>query len=340
MTLNDLAAMIGATVRGNGATEITGLATLANAGPSQVGFLANAKYKNQLKTTRAAAVIISPEHDDDALLPAALLTDNPYLAYARAAQALDTTPKQAQEIHPSAVIAEDVVLGEGVSIGPHVVIEKGVRLGAGAVIGANCSVGEGAQIGEHTRLWPGVHIYHRVVIGARCTLHSGAVIGADGFGWASDRGKWVKIPQLGSVVIGDDVEVGANTTIDRGALDDTVIASNCIIDNLCMIAHNVQIGEGTAIAGQTGIAGSAKIGRYCLVGGQTGINGHITIGDGVQIHGMTMVTKDLPAKGVYASGLPVVDQSTWAKSGARVRQLPELFLRVRALERKLETPDK
>ena len=337
MTLSELAEKIGATVRGDGALEITGLATLANAGPHQVGFLANEKYQSQLKTTQAGAVILRAEHDDETLVANALVSENPYLSYAYAAQAFDKAPTQAAEIHPSAVVDPTAVIGVGVAIGPQSVIEAGAMIADHAIIGAQCYVGQHARIGQHTRLWPGVKIYYDVVVGERCTLHSGAVIGADGFGWASDRGKWVKIPQLGRVMIGDDVEIGANTTIDRGALDDTIIGSNCIIDNLCMVAHNVQIGDGTAIAGQTGIAGSAHIGKHCLIGGATGINGHITIADGVQVHGMTMVTKNLE-KGVYASSLPVVDQTTWAKSGARVRQLPELFMRVRALEKKLQDP--
>jgi len=337
MTLSELAEKIDATVRGDGALEITGLATLANAGPHQVGFLANEKYQSQLKTTKAGAVILRAEHDDETLVANALVSESPYLSYAYAAQVFDKAPTQAAEIHPSAVVDPTAVIGVGVAIGPQSVIEAGAMIADHAIIGAQCYVGQHARIGQHTRLWPGVKIYYDVVVGERCTLHSGAVIGADGFGWASDRGKWVKIPQLGRVVIGDDVEIGANTTIDRGALDDTIIGSNCIIDNLCMVAHNVQIGDGTAIAGQTGIAGSAHIGKHCLIGGATGINGHITIADGVQVHGMTMVTKNLE-KGVYASSLPVVDQMTWAKSGARVRQLPELFMRVRALEKKLQDP--
>ncbi|RUO21529.1 UDP-3-O-(3-hydroxymyristoyl)glucosamine N-acyltransferase [Aliidiomarina haloalkalitolerans] len=338
MTLSELAERIGATVRGDGALNVSGLATLANAGPHEVGFLANEKYQSQLQSTQAGAVILRPEHDDAQVVKNALISDNPYLAYAYAAQAFDKAPQQAVEVHPSAVIDPTAKIGEHVAVGPQVVIEAGAVIGDHAVIGAQCYVGHGAEIGAQTRLWPGVKVYYGVRIGERCTLHAGAVVGADGFGWASDRGKWVKIPQLGAVVIGDDVEIGANTTIDRGALDDTVIGSNCIIDNLVMVAHNVQIGDGTAIAGQTGIAGSAKIGKHCLIGGASGINGHITIADGVQVHGMTMVTKNLE-RGVYASSLPVVDQTTWAKSGARVRQLPELFMRVRALEKKLENPE-
>lgn len=337
MTLNELAAKIGATVRGNGELSVTGLATLANAGPSQVGFLANEKYKIHIAKTKAVAVIIHPDHDDPALLANALISENPYLSYAYAAQVFDDAPKAPPVIDDRASVADSARLGNNVSIGPFAVVSAGATIGDNVVIGANCFVGEKAQVGAGTRLWQGVTLYHKVVLGERCTVHSGAVIGADGFGWASERGKWVKIPQLGSVVVGNDVEIGANTTIDRGALDDTVISDNCIIDNLVMVAHNVHIGEGTAIAGQTGIAGSASIGKNCLIGGQTGINGHIQIADGVQIHGMTMVTKSLE-KGVYASSLPVVDQSTWAKSGARVRQLPELFLRVRAIEKKLENP--
>ncbi|MFU8784548.1 UDP-3-O-(3-hydroxymyristoyl)glucosamine N-acyltransferase [Aliidiomarina sp.] len=337
MTLNELAAKIGAEVRGNGELQVTGLATLANAGPQQVGFLANEKYKSHLSSTQAAAVILHPQHDDPAKLGNALLSSNPYLAYAYAAQAFDDAPKATIGVDASANVAPSAVIGNNVSIGPFAVISERAEIGDGAIIGAHCFVGEDAVIGAHTRLWQGVNIYHKVQIGEHCTVHSGAVIGADGFGWASERGKWVKIPQLGRVVIGNHVDIGANTTIDRGALDDTVISDNCIIDNLVMIAHNVHIGEGTAIAGQTGIAGSASIGKHCLIGGATGINGHIEIADGVQIHGMTMVTKSLE-KGVYASSLPVVDQSTWAKSGARVRQLPELFMRVRAIEKKLENP--
>ncbi|RUO22534.1 UDP-3-O-(3-hydroxymyristoyl)glucosamine N-acyltransferase [Aliidiomarina iranensis] len=334
MTLNELAAKIGAQVRGNGELVVTGIATLANAGPSQVGFLANDKYKNQLRDTKALAVIVHPNHDDAEVLENALISENPYLSYAYAAQAFDDTPKGSGAVDTQASVAESARLGKNVSVGPFAVISAGAEIGDDAVIGANCFVGENVKVGASTRLSANVTLYHKVVIGECCTLHSGAVIGADGFGWASENGKWVKIPQLGRVIIGNNVEIGANTTIDRGALDDTIISDNCIIDNLVMIAHNVQIGEGTALAGQTGIAGSATLGKNCLVGGQTGIAGHITVGDNVQIHGMTMVTKSLE-KGVYASSLPVVDQSTWAKSGARVRQLPELFLRVRAIEKKL-----
>lgn len=338
MTLNELAAQIGATVRGNGELTVTGLATLANAGPQQVGFLANEKYKSHVANSKAAAVIIHPDHDEPSVLANALISSNPYLSYAKAAQVFDDTPKPTGSVDPRADIHASAELGENVTVGPFAVISAGAKIADGVVIGANSFIGEAVVIGAHSRLMPGVSVYHKVQIGSHCTLHSGAVVGADGFGWASDGGKWVKIPQLGRVVIGNHVEIGANTCIDRGALDDTVIGDNCIIDNLVMVAHNVQIGSGTAIAGQTGIAGSATIGKHCLIGGAAGINGHITIADGVQIHGMTMVTKNLE-KGVYASSLPVVDQTTWAKSGARVRQLPELFMRVRAIEKKLSNSE-
>ncbi|MCC5856292.1 MAG: UDP-3-O-(3-hydroxymyristoyl)glucosamine N-acyltransferase [Idiomarina sp.] len=338
ISLSELASKIDATVQGDGSVMVSGLATLASASARHVAFLANPKYQAQLEGTQAGAVILHPSIAESATIANLLVSDNPYLSYAKAAQVFDRAPQQALGVHPSAVVDPSAILGQNVSVGPQAVVAAGAKIGDGVTIGAQCYVGEEAEIGEGTRLWPQVSVYYRVSIGARCTLHSGVVLGADGFGWASDGGKWVKIPQLGSVRIGDDVEIGANTTVDRGALEDTIIESGCIIDNLCMIAHNVVIRSGTAIAGKTGIAGSAIIGRNCMIGGGTGINGHIEIADGVQVHGMTMVTKDLREPGVYASGIPVMDQSTWAKAGARFRQLPELFLRVRALEKK-NNPD-
>lgn len=335
VTLRELAAAVGATVRGDASYQVTGLATLRSASAEHIAFLANEKYRAQVDTTAAGAVIMRAE-DDQGVATNALLTENPYLAYAKIAQLLDHTPQMTPAIHPTAVIADDVVLGEGVAIGPHVVIESGVKVAAQVQIGAHCFIGQGTSIGAHSRLWPHVTIYHGVQIGEYCTLHSTSVIGGDGFGWATDHGKWVKIPQLGAVVIGNHVDIGVGTTIDRGALDDTVIEDNCIIDNQVQIGHNVVIGTGTAIAGQVGIAGSTRIGRHCLIGGQAGLAGHIEIADGVQLHGQAMVTKSIDQAGVYASGNPVTSQSEWARGGVRYKQLPDLFKRVRALENKLK----
>lgn len=335
-TLAELAQRIGAEVQGDASFRVTGLATLEKAGPAQVAFLANPKYASQLESTAAAAVIVHPDVAAKSASRANfLVSDNPYLSYAKAAQAFDSAPSHAIGVHPSAVVDPTAELGEHVAIGPQAVVGAGAKIGANSIIGAQCFVGENVQIGENTRLWSQVCVYYSVEIGDDCLIHSGVVIGSDGFGWASENGKWVKIPQLGSVRVGDRVEIGANTTIDRGALDDTVIESGCIIDNLCMIAHNVHIGENTAIAGQVGIAGSTTIGKNCMIGGQTGFAGHITVCDGAQLHGMSMVTKSITEPGMYASGIPAMDQSTWAKAGVRYRQLPTLFNRVRALEKKV-----
>lgn len=335
MTLRELAAAVGGTVRGDASYQVSGLATLRSASAEHIAFLANEKYRAQVETTQAGVVIMR-EQDDQGVARNALLTDNPYLAYAKTAQLLDNTPQMPVGIHPTAVIAAGVELAEGVAIGPNVVIDEGVSLAENVQIGAHCYLGAGVKIGAHTRLWPHVTIYHGVRIGAHCTLHSKSVIGGDGFGWATDRGKWVKIPQLGAVVLGDHVDIGVGTTIDRGALDDTLIEDNCIIDNQVQIGHNVQIGTGTAIAGQVGIAGSTRIGRHCLVGGQAGLAGHIEIADNVQLHGQAMVTKSIEQAGVYASGNPVVTQGEWARVGVRYKQLPDLFKRVKALEKNLK----
>ncbi|WP_113906180.1 UDP-3-O-(3-hydroxymyristoyl)glucosamine N-acyltransferase [Aliidiomarina celeris] len=336
ISLKALAERIGASVRGDDTFEVEGLATLAKATATQVAFLANPKYQSQLETTAAGAVIVHPKQAD-LVKGHALISANPYLSYAKAAQVFDKAPQAPVGVHPSAVVDPSAEVAEGVSIGPQAVVSAGAVIGKGSIIGAQCFVGENARIGEYCRLWANVTVYYEVVIGDRCLFHSGVVLGSDGFGWANDAGKWVKIPQLGSVIIGDDVEIGANSTVDRGALDDTIIESNVILDNLCLIAHNVTIGSGSAIAGKTGIAGSAKIGRNCMFGGATAINGHIEIADNVQLHGMSMVTRSITEAGVYASGIPAMEQGAWAKAGVRYKQLPDLFNRVRALEKKSES---
>lgn len=334
-TLKALAAATGATVRGDETYSVTGLATLRSAQTQHIAFLANEKYRSQVSESNAGAVIMRAE-DDDGSAPHALLTPNPYLAYAQIAQLLDATPQQAEGVHATAIIGADVQLGVNVRIGAYTVIESGVRIGDNVQIGSHCYIGQQAQIGSQTRLWSNVTIYHGVKIGQHCTFHSTSVIGGDGFGWANENGKWVKIPQLGAVTIGDYVDVGVGSTIDRGALDDTIIGDHCIIDNQVQIGHNVQIGEATAIAGQVGIAGSTRIGKRCLIGGQAGLAGHIEIADDVQLHGQAMVTKSIEQAGVYASGNPVVPQGEWARGGVRYKQLPDLFKRVKALENKLK----
>ncbi|RUO25418.1 UDP-3-O-(3-hydroxymyristoyl)glucosamine N-acyltransferase [Aliidiomarina minuta] len=338
VTLADLASHIGASVRGDASYQVNRLATLASATAEQVSFLANEKYRSQLADTGAGAVIMHPDADDGRARNA-LLTTNPYLGYAKVAQLLDTSPKRAQDIHPTAVISAQANLGKNVAVGAHAVIESGAHIADNVVIGAQCFVGENVEIGEGSRLFPQVTLYHNVVLGKGCTVHSSSTIGADGFGWATENGKWVKIPQLGRVIVGDNVDIGANSSIDRGALDDTIIGSGCIIDNLVQIGHNVVLGEGTAIAGQAGIAGSTRIGKNCLIGGQAGLGGHIEIADNVQLHGQAMVTKSIDKAGVYASGNPVAPQGEWAKTGVRYRQLPDLFKRVKALETKLNIKD-
>lgn len=336
MTLQALADVTGSTIRGDASYQVKGLATLRSAQAEHISFLANEKYRSQVAASDAGVVIMRPE-DDDGTARHALLNSNPYLTYARVAQLLDTTPRMAAQIHPTAVVADDVVVGRNVAIGPYAVLEPGVRIADGVQIGAHCYLGQGVTLGENCRLWPNVTLYHGVRAGEGCTFHSGSVIGGDGFGWATENGKWVKIPQLGAVVIGNHVDIGAGTTIDRGALDDTVIEDNCIIDNQVQIGHNVVLGQGTAIAGQAGIAGSTEIGKGCLIGGQAGLAGHLRIADGVHLHGQAMVTKSISQAGVYASGNPVVAQGEWARVGVRYKQLPDLFKRVKALESKFKS---
>lgn len=264
---------------------------------------------------------------------------NPYLTYARMAQILDTTPQPAQDIAPSAVIDPSAKLGNNVAIGANAVIESGVVLGDNVVIGAGCFVGKNTKIGAGSRLWANVTIYHEIEIGENCLIQSSTVIGADGFGYANDRGNWVKIPQLGRVIIGDRVEIGACTTIDRGALDDTLIGNGVIIDNQCQIAHNVVIGDNTAVAGGVIMAGSLKIGRYCMIGGASVINGHMEICDKVTVTGMGMVMRPISEPGVYSSGIPLQPNKAWRKTAALVMNIDEMSKRLKAIERKVNQQD-
>lgn len=336
ISLIQLAQSIGAELHLAGAdtqdTLINGLSTLVKADNGQISFLSNSKYRNQLQDTMAQAVILHPDE-----LPhcncSALVMKNPYVGFAKAAQLLDTTPKPAHEISPHAVIGENVKLGKDVKIGANAVIEAGAILDNNVVIGAGCFVGKNAHIGQNTMLWANVTIYHDVVIGTDCLVQANTVIGSDGFGYANEYGQWIKIPQLGSVIIGNRVEIGASTTIDRGALDNTILADGVIIDNQCQIAHNVEIGENTAMAACSVIAGSTVIGKNCSMAGLVGINGHITVCDNVVFTGMSMVTKSISEPGVYSSGIPASANREWRKNMVALRNITSLNQRVKELEK-------
>jgi UDP-3-O-[3-hydroxymyristoyl] glucosamine N-acyltransferase len=330
-TLKQLADKIGAEVHGDEHYIIDSLATLSTAGTRQIAFLANKKYKQQLSDTKAGAVIISSQNLNDCNTNA-LVMENPYLGYALTAQLLDTTPKPAHNIHPSAQISQDVTLGENVAIGANTVIEQGAVIADNVIIGAGCFIGEQAIIGSHTKLWANVSIYHRVEVGRDCLIQANTVIGSDGFGYANDKGNWLKIPQLGSVIIGNNVEIGASTTIDRGALENTIIKDGVIIDNQIQIAHNVVIGENTAMAACSVIAGSTTIGKNCVIAGLVGINGHVDVSDGVVFTGMSMVTKNIESPGVYSSGMPCQPNKDWNKNNARIRKLESILARMKSAE--------
>ncbi|MBG0751572.1 MULTISPECIES: UDP-3-O-(3-hydroxymyristoyl)glucosamine N-acyltransferase [Pectobacterium] len=333
--LDALAQQLDAQLHGDGDIVITGVASMHSATTGQITFLSDSRYREQLAGTQASVVVLT-EADLPYCQVAALVVKNPYLTYARMAQLLDTTPQPATDIAPSAVIAPDATLGQQVSVGANAVIESGAQLGDGVVIGPGCFIGKDARIGAGTRLWANVTIYHRVELGDHCLIQSGTVIGSDGFGYANDRGNWVKIPQLGTVRIGDRVEIGASTTIDRGALDDTVIGNGVIIDNQCQIAHNVVIGDNTAVAGGVIMAGSLKIGRYCMIGGASVINGHMEICDKVTVTGMGMVMRPITEPGVYSSGIPLQPNKVWRKTAALVMNIDEISKRLKAVERKVD----
>ncbi|QIM66778.1 UDP-3-O-(3-hydroxymyristoyl)glucosamine N-acyltransferase [Mannheimia granulomatis] len=333
--LIDLAEHIGGTLKGNADLAIQSIAALDKAGSSQITFISNAKYRENLTACNAAAIIVSPAdvefcREDQNLI----IVDNPYVAYAKLAQYMDSTPKAANGIHPNAVISPDAKLGNNVSIAANAVIESGVELGDDVIIGAGCFVGKNSKIGARTQLWANVSIYHNVQIGSDCLIQSSAVIGSDGFGYANDKGQWIKIPQTGGVIIGNRVEIGSCTCIDRGALDPTVIEDNVIIDNLCQIAHNVHIGFGTAVAGGVIMAGSLKVGRFCQIGGASVINGHMEICDGAIITGMGMVMRPITEKGIYSSGIPLQTNKEWRKTAALVMNIDEMNKRLKSLEKR------
>ncbi len=334
--LSEIAAQLGGRMLGDAEVRISQIATLEAAQPDQISFLTNSKYRAQLASTRAGAVILG-EADADATELPRIISDNPYAYFAKVSALLNSLPETKPGIHPSAVIGAGAKIDATASIAATAVIGEGATIGAFSVIGAGCYIGENAVVGSHARLYPRVVIYHDCLIGDNLIAHSGAVIGSDGFGIAMDEGHWIKIPQIGRVVIGNDVEIGANTTIDRGALDDTVIEDGVKLDNQIQVAHNVRIGAHTAIAGCVGIAGSTTIGRYCLIGGSAGILGHLQIADHVEIAAFTLIGKSIREAGSYAAIFPFAKTEDWRKNTVHLRHLDDLVKRVKTLEQQLES---
>ena len=333
-TLGDLAERLGADLRGDGSLQVSGLATLQDAGPEHLSFLANAQYRRFLAATRAGGVLLTAK-DADGYTGAALVVANPYLAYARLSHLFERRPLAPIGIHPTAVVDPSASVDPSARIGAQVVIEADAWVGPGVEIGAQSLVGARSRIGAEGRLAARVTLCHDVIIGDRVVIQPGAVIGGEGFGFANEQGSWEKIAQLGGVRIGDDVEIGANTTIDRGAISDTVIGNGVKLDNQIMIAHNVQIGDNTAMAGCSGISGSTKIGRNCMIAGGAGLVGHIEVCDNVFITGMTMVTRSITEPGSYSSGTAMQPAAEWRKSAARIRHLDDMARRLQQVEKRL-----
>ena len=332
-TLGKLAERFGLELHGPEGTVVEGLATLSGAGPGQLGFLANPAYRPQLQETRAGAVIISAEDISHCPVPA-LVAPDPYVAWARVAEWLCPEPEFPPGIDPGACVHPEASLAPAAGVGPAAVVGAGCRIEAGAWIGPGCVLDAGVTVGAGCRLVARVYLGPGVCLGQRVRVHPGAVIGADGFGLALDGGSWRKVPQLGSVRIGDDCEIGANTTVDRGAVDDTVLEEDVRLDNQVQIAHNVRIGAHTAIAGCTGIAGSTRIGRYCMIAGACGIGGHLDICDRVVITAMSTVLDSIDEPGQYGSGIPARRHRDWQRTLVRLGRLDELARRVLRLERK------
>lgn len=335
-SLSDIAAQLGGDVLGDAQTRIRQVATLASAGAGEIAFLANLKYRNQLQTTRASAVIVALDFAGAVDLPR-IVTRNPYAYYARLATLLNPRPAAVAGVHPTASCASAVPASA--CIGPHVSLGAGVVLGEAVVIHAGCVIGDGVRIGEGSILYPNVSIYAGCSLGRHAIIHAGVVIGADGFGFAPDQGQWVKIPQIGRVVIGDDVEIGASTTVDRGALDDTVIGDGCKLDNQIQIGHNCVIGKHCVIAACAAIAGSVELQDNVIVGGAAMIAGHVTIASGAVISGGSLVMKNITKPGQYTSVFPLEEHSHWLHNAAQIRHLAKLAERVSELEKKLKNTD-
>ena len=337
VTLADIVSALGGELHGPGDLRIAGLASLASAGPDSLAFAAGDRYRKDVLATQAGALIVPPALQEAAVARgAAIVAANPHLYFARLTQwwvGRHRSPPVAG-VHPSAVIGQGVQLHPTATIGPLAVIDDGAVIGAHAFIGPHCHVGAGAHVGAGTRMTSRVTFAEGCRIGERGLLLAGAVIGADGFGFAPDNGTWVRVEQLGAVRIGDDVEIGANTCVDRGALDDTVIEDGAKLDNHIQIGHNVRIGAHTAMAGCSAVAGSATIGRHCTIGGAASILGHLTICDHTQITSNTVVSRSISKPGQYSGAFPFDDNASWEKNAATLRQLYSLRERLRALEKK------
>jgi UDP-3-O-[3-hydroxymyristoyl] glucosamine N-acyltransferase len=327
-TLKELADAFGLAVAGDAAAAIEGVGTLAGAGPGQLAFLANPSYRSQLAGTRAGAVVLREADAGECPVPALVAAD-PYAAFAKIAALFDPPAAVAPGVHPSAVVDATAEIDPGAAIGPLAHVGARSRVLAGAVVGPGCSIGEDCVVGEGCELVARVVLVRRVRLGRRVRVHPGAVLGADGFGLAMDAGRWLKVPQLGGVEVGDDCEIGANTCIDRGAIEDTVLEEDVRLDNLIQVGHNVRIGAHTAMAGCVAVAGSARIGRYCLIGGGAGIVGHIEIADRVRIGAMSLVTHGLSEPGEYTSGTPIQPAKEWRRNAARFKQLDALARKMR-----------
>jgi UDP-3-O-[3-hydroxymyristoyl] glucosamine N-acyltransferase len=332
VTLGELAVRFGCELRGDPAATVDSVAALSQAGPRAVSFLANPKYVSQLAGTRAGAVILDAK--SAAASPvAALVAVNPHATFARVASLLHPDPPLHAGVHESAVVAADAQVDASAQIAAHAAVGSGARIGARCFVGPGTVIEQGAVIGADTRLVARVYIGRGVKIGARGIVQPGAVIGADGFGFAPDKGTWVKVPQVGSVTLGDDVEVGANTTIDRGALDDTVIEDGVKLDNLIMIAHNCRIGAHSALAACVAIAGSSVVGKRCILGGKVGLTGHISLCDDVVVLGTSFISHSITRPGVYSSALSAEEAGTWRRIAARIKRLDLTARRMRALEK-------
>ncbi len=330
-TLSELSEHIGASLNGDASKVIGGLNTLQDANETELSFLANPAYAKYLEHTQAGAVILAPGHEV-AFHGNSLVVDNPYLGYAKLSHLFDPDKGLPQGVHPSAVVDPGATVHPEAAIGPNVVIESGADIAKGVRIDAGAVVGHDSIIGQDTHLGRNVTICHGVSIGERVIIHCGAVVGSDGFGNARDQGKWFKIAQIGGVVIGNDVEIGSCTCIDRGALGDTIIGDGVRLDNLIQVAHNVVIGKNTAIAASVGISGSTRIGENCTIAGAAGFAGHIEIADNVHIGGMAMVTRSIKKPGAYASGTGFMEARDWRKNVVRFRQLDDMAKRLKQLE--------
>jgi UDP-3-O-[3-hydroxymyristoyl] glucosamine N-acyltransferase len=333
-TLGSIVERFGGELVGDAEIVVKQVAPLTSALTWHISFLTNSKYCRQLKNCRAGAVIMGFAERDATNLPR-ILSDNPYAYFAKVSALLNPQLVEEPGIHPTAIIDQTATVPATATIGAFAFVGKSVIIGEQSVIGAGCFLGAGVEVGDNSLLYPQVVIYHGCVIGKRAILHSGAVIGADGFGIAMEEGRWIKVPQIGRVIIGDDVEIGANTTVDRGALDDTIIEDGVKLDNQIQIAHNVRIGAHTAMAGCAGVAGSAKIGKHCTIGGGAVILGHLEIADGVNISAGTLVTKPIAKAGTYTSVMPFSAHQDWLKNAAHLRHLDKMAEKLNDLEKKI-----